>query len=80
MKKSPPFYDLAGMSENQRIKVICEAALQGHEVGFIVDDERKKIIRYIRKIKETLPHTTVKELGLVAAGCFAISVKLNKNN
>ncbi|MDP2319590.1 MAG: hypothetical protein Q8O42_09670 [Acidobacteriota bacterium] len=45
------YADLAGMPEDDRIKVIAETAASGEVVGFVVEYEAKAD-RYIRKLEK----------------------------
>jgi hypothetical protein len=50
-----PFLDLHRTEEDQRIKIIGQAAMSGKSVGVLIDDEEDKIARYIKKVTEQFP-------------------------
>lgn len=64
-KDLPPFLDLGRLTENQRCRLIADTCANnlGNLVGFIVDNEEKVIVRYIRKIKERNPLVNVERIG-----------------
>lgn len=49
------YADLADLPEDDRIKIIGEAAQAGNVIGVALDDEADKIARYIRKITDRFP-------------------------
>lgn len=74
MEKPPPFLDLNNLTENQRCQLIANtcAANLGRLVGFIVDNEEKIIVRYIRKVKERNPLVNVERVGEFTKGGFVL--------
>lgn len=49
------FADLHRLQEDDRIREIGEKAAAGNLVGVLVDDQEKKIARYIKKVTERYP-------------------------
>lgn len=53
------YSDLSSLPEDERIKVIGEAAMQGNQVGVPVDEEGpdgyEKADRYVKKLLERFP-------------------------
>lgn len=76
--KHPPFVDLYKLSEDERINVIghtltCKDCRQRRpdgspvEIALAIDDEPKKIKRYVKKLKKHFPSVRVTAIlpGLV---------------
>ena len=60
----PPYKDLGGLAEDDRIREIGEKCMRDKlVVGFVVDDEPDKPERYIRKLKERWPGIRVEHVG-----------------
>lgn len=54
------YADLHDLTEDNRIKVIGEAARKGNTIGVVLEkDEPKKIERYIKKVIERFPGIVV---------------------
>jgi hypothetical protein len=52
----PPFEDIAGEPEDERIRLIGEKTMgEKIMVGFVVDAEEGKADRYIAKLRERFP-------------------------
>lgn len=49
------YADLHNKTENQRIRVIGEAAKAGNIVGIALEDDEVKIARYIKKLLRRFP-------------------------
>lgn len=62
------YSDLADLPENERIRIIGEAARAGNIIGIALEDDAKKIKRYIKKLTKRFPdvrHVST-DSGLVA--------------
>lgn len=61
---TPPFLDIADLSEDKRIDMIGHRAIDHHDtVAFIVEADGVKGDRYISKLKEKFPLIEVFERG-----------------
>lgn len=66
--------DIAGLGENQRIKLIGNTCMTNpnSKIAFIVDNQPKKIDRYEKKLKHWFPQVTIERLGELTSGSFAL--------
>ena len=49
------YSDLADLPENERIRIIGEAAMAGNIIGVALEDDAQKIKRYIKKLTKRFP-------------------------
>lgn len=70
----PEFKDVSHLPEDERIDLIGQKAMEldGKSVGFAVDDRPRTINRYIRKLQQRFPFLTVKTIGVITKGSFAL--------
>lgn len=67
-----PYYDLAALSESDRLDIIGKTAEAGNRVAFFVDDD-EKADRYIQKLKARFK-VTVADRGPGPDGCVVVTV------
>jgi hypothetical protein len=66
---STPYFDLASLTEDQRITAIGEVARKtGGKIGFIVENRPRTIARYMAKLLREFPEVIVVKVGLVKGG------------
>lgn len=76
------FADLASLPEDQRIGVIaCYVVDHGNTVAVALEDEPKKVARYVRKILASRPGLLeIEKRGGIVAGTITLCVKPKAQN
>lgn len=49
------YSDLADLPEDERIQIIGESAMAGNIIGIAIDDDDRKVRRYLKKLLKRFP-------------------------